>query len=74
MFNPYGSTDHPVCSYCRQEEIYDQTGRHPTAVVRVQFLQAPYTAKLCSRHLSQLQHAKPAGSVRIVERYPQTGP
>ena len=52
-----------------QDDIYDRTGRHPVAVVRVQFAREPYGAKLCRPHLARLEQSAPIGGVHIVERY-----
>jgi hypothetical protein len=59
----------PRCYVCVQDEIYDQTGRHPAATVRVGISRRPYGLKVCERHLAQLQQTLPASGVWVVERY-----
>ncbi len=59
----------PWCSACKQDEIYDRTGRWRRAVVRVEFGRAPYGARLCGPHLAILERSVLPGGVHIVERY-----
>ena len=61
--------DHPPCSACVRDEIYDRTGRHTAAAVRVSICREPYVLRLCERHLAQLTRALPSGGVQIVGRY-----
>jgi hypothetical protein len=63
------SADHPACSVCVQDEIYDQAGRHPPAAVRVEVCREPYVLRLCEHHLAQLRRVLPAGGVQVVQRY-----
>lgn len=73
MAGPFWSTDHPPCCACVEDEIYDRTGRHPRAAVRVEICREPYVLRLCEPHLDQLVRALPPGGVWVVERYQSSG-
>ena len=73
MAGPFWSMDHPSCSACVEDEIYDRTGRHPRAAARVGLSRSPYVLRLCERHLDQLVRALPSGRVWVVERYRPVG-
>lgn len=66
------SVDHPACYACVEDEIYDRTGRHPRAAVRVEICREPYVLRLCEPHLAQLKKVLPSDGMRVVERYPAT--
>jgi len=66
---PGWSADHPACVACVQDEIYDRTGRHPKAAVRVEISRDPYVLRLCEQHLARLAKVLPSGGMKIVERY-----
>src|SRR5260221_7369681 len=59
----------PACYACVQDEIYDRTGRHPRAAVRVEINREPYVLRLCEPHLAQLTKVLPSPGMRVVERY-----
>ena len=67
------SADHPACYACVQGEIYDRTGRHPRAAVRVEISREPYVLRLCEQHLTQLTKVLPSTGIKIVERYHAPG-
>lgn len=70
MAGLFSSPDLPPCRACVEDEVYDRTGRHPRAAVRVEICREPYVMKLCEPHLAQLVRVMPTGGVTVVERYP----
>jgi len=59
----------PGCLICAQDELYDRSGRHPAAAVRVGICREPYALDVCGRHLARLQQELPARGVWILKRY-----
>ena len=50
-------------------EVYDHTGQHPAATVKVGISREPYVLVVCEHHLTRLQQTPPASAVWVVERY-----
>ena len=58
-----------ACSVCVQDEVYDSTGRHPAAVVRVEICREPYVLRSCDHHLAQRRQTEPIDRVHVVDRF-----